>query len=57
MIWSRPYDPKVQGKIEWSRTELRTKIYYTMVNLKDKGLNWVYNIPNYMTVLNELHME
>ena len=28
-----------------------------MVHLKLKGVNWVENIPNYMTVLNELASE
>ena len=54
MICSRPYNPKIQGKIESSHRELRNKLYYDMAKLKN---NWVENLPNYMRVLNELARE
>ena len=54
MITSRPYHPQSQGKVECSHREFRKKLYYDMVHLKPKGVNWVENIPNYMRVLNEL---
>ena len=50
MIASRPYNPKAQGKVERSHRELRKKLHYDMVNLKGKGLNWVENLPNYMSL-------
>ena len=57
MISSRPYNPKAQEKIERSRRELWNKLHYDMVKLKNKGVNWVENLPNYMPVLNELAWE
>ena len=54
MICSRPYNPKILGKIESSHRELRNKLYYDMAKLKN---NWVENLPNYMRVLNELARE
>ena len=53
MISSHPYNPKAQGKIERSHRELQNKLHYDMVKLKNKGVNWVENLPNYMRVLNE----
>ena len=57
MISLRPYNPKTQRKIERSHRELRNKVHYDMVKLKNKGVNWVENLPNYMRVLNELTRE
>ena len=57
MISSHPYNPKAQGKIERSHRELRNKLHYDMVKLKNKVVNWVENLPNYMRVLNELARE
>ena len=57
MISSRPYNPKAQRKIERSQRELGNKLHYDMVKLKNKGVNWVKNLPNYMRVLNELTRE
>ena len=57
MISLHPYNPKTQGKIERSHRELRNKVHYDMVKLKNKGVNWVENLPNYMRVLNELTRE
>ena len=54
MIRSRPCNPTAQEKVEQSHKERRRKIYYDMVSLKDKGVNWVENLPNYVRVLNEL---
>ena len=54
MISLRPYNPKTQGKIERSHRELRNKVHYDMVKLKNKGVNWVENLRNYMRILNEL---
>ena len=54
MISSRPYNPKAQRKIERSQRELGNKLHYDMVKLKNKGVNWVENLFNYMRVLNEL---
>ena len=53
MISSHPYNPKAQGKIERSHRELQNKLHYDMVKLKNKVVNWVENLPNYMRVLNE----
>ena len=50
MISLRPYNPK----IERSHRELRNKLHYDMVKLKNKGVNWVENLRNYMRILNEL---
>ena len=57
MISLRPYNPKTQGKIERSHRELRNKVHCDMVKVKNKGVNWVENLPNYMRVLNELTRE
>ena len=57
MISSRSYNPKAQGKIEGSDRELRNKLHYDMVKLKNKAVDWVENLPNYMRVLNELARE
>ena len=57
MISSRPYNPKAQRKIERSQRELGNKLHYDMVKLKNKGVNWVKNVANYMRVLNELARE
>ena len=57
MISSRSYNPKAQGKIEGSHRELRNKLHYDMVKLKNKAVDWVENLPNYMRVLNELARE
>ena len=57
MISSRPYNPKAQRKIERSHRELGNKLHYDMVKLKNKGVNWVENVANYMRVLNELARE
>ena len=53
MIRSRPYNSKAQRKVQQSHKELHKKIYYDMVNLKHKGVNWVENLPNYVRVLNK----
>ena len=39
MIQSRPYNMKAHRKVERSDKEFRQKIYYVMVNLKDKVVN------------------
>ena len=57
MIRSRPYNQKVQGKVERSHKELCRKIYYDTVNLKNKEINWIATFPNYVRVLNELLRE
>ena len=54
MILSRPYHPKAQEKIERSYRELRNKIHYDIVKWKNKGVNWVKNLTNYMRILKEL---
>ena len=57
MISLHPYNSKAQGKIERSHRGLRNKLHYDMVKLKNKGVGWVENSPNYMRVLNELARE
>ena len=57
MISSCPYNSKTKGKIERSHREFRNKLYYDMEKLKNKGVNWIENLPNYMRVLNELARE
>ena len=55
MISLRPYNPKAQGKIERSHRKLRNKPHYDMVKLKNKGVNWVENLDNYIQVLMNWH--
>ena len=57
MISSCPYNSKTKGKIERSHREFRNKLYHDVEKLKNKGVNWVENLPNYMRVLNELTRE
>ena len=52
MIRCRPYNPKVQGKVERSHRVLRQKIHYDMLRHKKTGINWVKHLPEYMKCLN-----
>ena len=52
MVQSRPYNPKAQGKVEWSHRVLRNKLYFDKVTQTWSGTNWVKNLPNYMKYLN-----
>ena len=54
MISLRPYNPKAQGKIERSHRKLQNKPHY-MVKLKNKGVNWVEILDNYIRVLMNWH--
>ena len=52
-ICSRAYHPQSQGKVERSHKEIRKKIHFDMMNFKNKGVNWVKNLPDYARILNE----
>ena len=49
-IYSRPYHPQSQGKVERSHRSLREKMTYDFLR---KGVNWMKELPIYQRVLNE----
>ena len=54
-IYSRPYHPQSQGKVERSRSHraLREKMIYDFLRMSKKGVNWMKELPIYQRVLNE----
>ena len=50
---SRAYNPQPQSKVERSHRESKNKIYFDMVKLNSKGVNWVKNLLPYATNLNK----
>ena len=52
-IYSRPYHPQSQGKVERSHHALREKMTYNFLRMSKKGVNWMKELPIYQRVLNE----
>ena len=48
MLRCRPYNPRVQGKVESSHRVLREKIHYDHMTHKKTELNWVKIFMQYM---------
>ena len=51
-IYSRPYHPQSQGKVERSHRSLRAKMAYDFTKMGEKGVNWVKSLPTYQRILN-----
>ena len=47
MIHTQPYHPQVQGKVERAHKE------FNLIKSRDRGVNWVEQLPNYQRVLNQ----
>ena len=52
-IYSHPYHPQSQGKVERSHRSLREKMTYDFLRMSKKGVNWMKELPIYQRVLNE----
>ena len=52
-IYSRPYHPQSQGKVERSHRFLREKMAYDLQRMAKKGVNWVKKLPVYQRILNK----
>ncbi|XP_068723746.1 uncharacterized protein [Montipora capricornis] len=52
-IYSRPYHPQSQGKVERRHRSLREKMTYDFLRMSKKGVNWMKELPIYQRVLNE----
>ena len=50
-IYSRPYHPQSQGKVERSHRSLREKMQHDH-RMGNKGVNWAEELPNYQRILN-----
>lgn len=51
MTRCRLYNPRAEGKVEWSRRVLRQKIAYELMTQEKVSVNWAKNIPGYMKCL------
>ena len=52
-IHSRPHHPQSQGKVERSHRSLRAKMEFDLLEMSQKGVNWVKHLPTYQSILNE----
>ena len=53
LVYSRPFHPQSQGKVERSHRSLRSKTEYDFLKMGRKGVNWAENLSNYQRILNE----
>jgi len=53
IIRSSSYHPESQGKVERCHRTLRSKLSYDLIHFKNKGINWVKQLPIYAAALNE----
>lgn len=52
-IYSPPFHPQSQGRVERSLRSLRSKIEYDFLKMGRKGVNCTENLSNYQRILNE----
>ena len=52
LMYSRPFHPQSQGKVERSHRSLRSKIEYDFFKMGRKGVNWAVNLSNYQRISN-----
>ena len=53
LIYSRPFHPQSQGKVERSHRSLRSKTEYDFLKMGRKGVYRAENLSNYQRILNE----
>ena len=52
LMYSRPFHPQSQGKVERSHRSLGSKIEYDFFKMGRKGVNWTVNLSNYQRISN-----